>query len=59
VPRPLPVRAPVLAGLLVLLVFCLGFGAWAALAPLSSAAIAPGFVRVESNRKTMQHLEAA
>jgi HlyD family type I secretion membrane fusion protein len=55
-PRP-PVRAPVLSGLLILLVFCLGFGGWAALAPLSSAAIAPGFVRVESNRKTVQHLE--
>jgi HlyD family type I secretion membrane fusion protein len=54
--RP-PVRAPVLAGLLILLVFCLGFGGWAALAPISSAAIAPGFVRVESNRKTVQHLE--
>jgi HlyD family type I secretion membrane fusion protein len=57
VPRSPPVRAPVLAGLLILLVFCLGFGGWAALAPLSSAAIAPGFVRVESNRKTVQHLE--
>jgi HlyD family type I secretion membrane fusion protein len=57
VPRGPPVRAPVLAGLLILLVFCLGFGGWATLAPLSSAAIAPGFVRVESNRKTVQHLE--
>jgi HlyD family type I secretion membrane fusion protein len=57
VPRSPPVRAPVLAGLLILLAFGLGFGGWAALAPLSSAAIAPGFVRVESNRKTVQHLE--
>jgi HlyD family type I secretion membrane fusion protein len=55
-PRP-PIRAPLLAGLLFLLVFFLGFGAWAALAPLSSAAVAPGAVRVESNRKTVQHLE--
>jgi HlyD family type I secretion membrane fusion protein len=37
---------------------CLGgFGAWAALAPLSSAAMAPGIVRVETERKTVQHLE--
>jgi HlyD family type I secretion membrane fusion protein len=37
---------------------CLGgFGAWAVLAPLSSAAMAPGIVRVESERKTVQHLE--
>jgi HlyD family type I secretion membrane fusion protein len=57
VPRNPPVGAPVLSGLLILLVFCLGFGGWAALAPLSSAAIAPGFVRVESNRKTVQHFE--
>jgi hypothetical protein len=59
VPRSPPVRAPVLAGLLILLVFCLGFGGWAALAPLSSAAIAPSFVRVESNRKTCSTSKAA
>ena len=34
-----------------------GFGTWAALAPLDSAAIAPGVVVVEGNRKTIQHLE--
>jgi HlyD family type I secretion membrane fusion protein len=34
-----------------------GLGSWAALAPLSSAAVAPGTVRVESHRKTVQHLE--
>lgn len=33
------------------------FGAWAALAPLSSAALAPGVITVESYRKTVQHLE--
>ena len=47
----------VLAGLLIVLVFFLGFGGWAALAPLSSAAVAPGAVKVESNRRTVQHLE--
>lgn len=30
---------------------------WSALAPLDSAAYAPGFVAVESYRKTIQHLE--
>ncbi|MGI9508658.1 MAG: HlyD family type I secretion periplasmic adaptor subunit [Geminicoccaceae bacterium] len=42
------------------LVIALFFGAgllWAGLAPLSSAAIAPGVVSVAGNRKTVQHLE--
>ena len=30
---------------------------WASLAPLDSAAIAPGVLSVEGNRKTIQHLE--
>jgi HlyD family type I secretion membrane fusion protein len=34
-----------------------GFGTWASLAPLSSAAIAPGTVVVDSSRKSLQHLE--
>ncbi len=34
-----------------------GFGGWAAFAPLSSAAHAPGQVTVENYRKTVQHLE--
>lgn len=34
-----------------------GFGTWAALASLDSAAIAPGVVVVESDRKSVQHLE--
>ena len=33
------------------------FGAWSALAPLSSAALAPGVVMVDSYRKQVQHLE--
>ncbi|XXE51517.1 HlyD family type I secretion periplasmic adaptor subunit [Pseudomonas sp. R3-56] len=33
------------------------FGGWAALAPLDSAALAPGVVTVKSYRKTVQHLE--
>lgn len=34
-----------------------GFGAWAALAPLDSAAVATAKVAVESDRKPVQHLE--
>lgn len=34
-----------------------GLGAWAALAPLAGAIIAPGTVKVETNRKSVQHLE--
>ena len=48
---------PILAGLAVIAVAFGGFGAWAALAPLNSAAVAPGVVTVDSNRKTVQHLE--
>lgn len=48
---------PVTAGLIIIALFFGGFGGWAALAPLESAAIAQGVVIVESNRKTVQHLE--
>lgn len=41
---------------LVLIVFG-GFGTWASLAPLTSAALAPGVITVEHYRKTVQHLE--
>lgn len=33
------------------------FGAWSVLAPLGSAALAPGTITVEGYRKTVQHLE--
>ena len=54
--RP-PVARPLLAAAIIILVFFGGFGTWAALAPLDSAALAPGRVTVASNRKTIQHLE--
>lgn len=44
-------------GLVVILAAFGGFGSWAALAPLASAAIAPGEVTVDGYRKTVQHLE--
>ena len=50
-------RWPTLFGLTVFLVFVVGFGAWSAVAPLAEAAIAPGVIKVEGNRRTVQHLE--
>lgn len=44
-------------GAVVVFVFFGVFGGWAALAPLSSAAIAPGKVSPEGSRRTVQHLE--
>lgn len=44
-------------GLGVILVVFLAFGLWAALAPIGSAVVAPGVVKVELDRKTVQHLE--
>jgi HlyD family type I secretion membrane fusion protein len=44
-------------GLIVIAVFFGGFGLWSLLAPLSGAVIVPGFVKVVSERKTVQHLE--
>lgn len=44
-------------GLLLVLSVFGGLGIWAAVAPLSSAASAPGIVTVENYRKTVQHLE--
>jgi epimerase transport system membrane fusion protein len=34
-----------------------GLGSWSALAPIESAALAPGVVAVQDSRKTIQHLE--
>ena len=47
----------IVSALILILVFFGGGLYWAATAPLSSAAIAPGVVTVAGNRKTIQHLE--
>jgi len=47
----------ILAGLSVFAVFFAGLGGWAATAPLSSAVMAPGIIKVEGNRQTIQHLD--
>ena len=48
------VRAPILAGTLVILIFVVGFSVWAATAPLWGAVTASGEIRVEANRKTLK-----
>jgi HlyD family type I secretion membrane fusion protein len=55
-PKP-PLSRFITAGVLIIVLFFGGFGAWAGLAPLASSAVAQGSVRVEGNRKTLQHLE--
>ncbi len=54
---PTSTRGPTIVGLVILILAVGGFGSWAALAPLSSAALAPGVVVMEGSRKTVQHLE--
>jgi HlyD family type I secretion membrane fusion protein len=50
-------RPLVRSGLLALALGAAAFGAWAAFAPLSGAIIAPGYVKVDLNRKVVQHQE--
>lgn len=50
-------RWPRRLGYATVLLFFGGFGSWAAIASLASAAVAPGVVSPEGNRKTVQHLE--
>lgn len=51
-------RAPIVAGSLVIAVFVVGLGIWASFSTIAGAVIAPGQVRVESNRKTLKSREA-
>lgn len=51
-PRPL-----IRVGLLVFFLLLAAIGGWVSLAPVGGAAIAPGFVKVDMNRKTVQHQE--
>lgn len=57
-PSPaVPCRSLARTGYAIVGIFIVGFGTWSVFAPLESAAIAPGFVEVESRRKVVQHLE--
>ncbi|MGE3510166.1 MAG: HlyD family type I secretion periplasmic adaptor subunit, partial [Vicinamibacterales bacterium] len=51
------IRRLALSGALVTAVASLSVAAWMALAPLHGAVIAPGFVKVDTNRKVVQHRE--
>lgn len=55
-PRP-RTRGTILFGFAAMAVFFGAFAAWSAFAPLSEAAIAPGMIKVEGTRRTVQHLE--
>ena len=50
-------RFPIIIGFVIIALYFGALGGWAALAPLESAAIAPGEVTIDTNRKTIQHLE--
>lgn len=49
-------RRPMVMGAAVVGVFVVGMTAFASVAPLNAAVMAPGQVRVEANRKTLRHL---
>jgi HlyD family type I secretion membrane fusion protein len=53
----LNISGPTWVGAAFIITFFVAFGGWAAVAELESAAIAFGVVTVESERKTVQHLE--
>jgi HlyD family type I secretion membrane fusion protein len=57
VPLARVVRGPKRMGYGAILLCFGGFGAWATIATLASAAIAPGVVSPDGSRKTIQHLE--
>jgi len=49
-------RGPILAGLAILALFFGALGGWATLAPLNAAVMGEAVVKVEGNRKSVQHL---
>jgi HlyD family type I secretion membrane fusion protein len=55
--EPLRIRGVTRAGFAVLFLFFGAFGGWAALAPLKSAAVAQGVIKVAGEPKRLQHLE--
>ena len=50
-------RRPIRVGAIIIFLTFGVFGVWASVAPIDSAAMAPGVVMVESNRRSIQHLE--
>lgn len=54
---PTGLARPTLFGAAVAALFLLGFGVWAALAPLSGAVVAAGVVQASGQNKVVEHLE--
>jgi membrane fusion protein, type I secretion system len=50
-------KSVALVGWIIVVLFFGVFGAWAITAPLNGAVVANGFVKVEGNRKSIQHLD--
>ena len=50
-------RSTLWTGAIIVGLFFVGLGGWAAQAPLSSAAIAPGLISPDGERRAVQHLE--
>lgn len=53
----LNIRREIVIGSITIILFFGVFGLWAALAPLESAAIAPGTIAISGKHKAVQHLE--
>jgi epimerase transport system membrane fusion protein len=52
-----PTWRPAIVGWAIIVLFFGGFGAWAAIAPLNGAVVANGIIKVDGNRKSVQHLD--
>ncbi|KUM23941.1 secretion protein HylD [Mesorhizobium loti] len=55
--NPDSIRGPIWVGVLIIALFFGVFGGWAALAPLNGAVLADAVVKVEGNRKSVQHFD--
>lgn len=53
----LNIKREIIIGCIIIIAFFGVFGGWAALAPLESAAIAPGTIAIYGKHKSIQHLE--
>ncbi|WFU36304.1 HlyD family type I secretion periplasmic adaptor subunit [Bradyrhizobium brasilense] len=51
------IRSIALAGWLIIAIFFFGLGTWAVTAPLNGAVVANAVVKVDGNRKSLQHLD--
>ncbi|BBO03819.1 HlyD family type I secretion periplasmic adaptor subunit [Bradyrhizobium ottawaense] len=51
------IRRVGLAGWLIIAIFFGGFGTWALMAPLNGAVVANAIIKVDGNRKSVQHLD--